>query len=204
MGLTRVIKRLLLGLLGLVLLLALANMLLGLAQLGDGFHSSLRFYTPTNEQDAVGFFANRNHYVSLMAMALPLALVATAWSVSERLAGRAGNLFWPVAGAGCVILLILGIAMARSRAGLLFGMLAVLGSLPIVMGLRRQRGTKRVLAVAVGLALLLSVPYALFGILGRMQISTGDDGRWQYAPITREAAAAERTASTTGNCSTGL
>jgi hypothetical protein len=49
--------------------------------------------------------------------------------------------------------LILGIAITRSRAGLLLGMLAVFGSLPIVMSLRMQRGTKRILALAVGIAL---------------------------------------------------
>lgn len=177
-------------LLALVLGIALVNLLLGMAQIADGPDSALRFYTPTNPTEAVGAFANRNHFADLLMMALPLALVATAWTVSERLAGRTLNMLWTVAGIGAVVLVILGIAMARSRAGLLLGMVAVLGSLPIVMSLRRQRGTKRVLAFAVGLGLMLSVQFALFGILSRMEIDPLDDGRWQYAQTTRAAAAA--------------
>jgi O-antigen ligase len=69
-------------------------------------------------------------------------------------------------------------------------MLAVLGSLPIVMSLRKQRGTKRILALVVGIALMLSVQFALLGILQRLENDPLDDNRWQFAQITREAATA--------------
>lgn len=177
-------------LLALVLVVALANFLLGLFQLGGGQHSELRFYLPTNPNDAVGFFANRNHFAGLLAMSLPLAMVATGWSITERLAGREISVLWCIAGCTVVILLILGIAVSRSRAGLLLGMLSALASLPIAWNLRGRRGTKRLLAVAMGLALVLSVQFALFGMLQRLAEDPLDDGRWQYARITREAAAA--------------
>ena len=177
-------------LLGIIVVLALCNFVLGLAQLSDGQASVLRFYHPTNPESAVGFFANRNHLASLLVLSLPLVLVAAGWAVSERLAGRELSLAWPLAATIAIVLLILGIALAKSRAGLLLGMVALIGSLPIVLALRRQRGTRRVLAVVLGLAVVATVQFALFGILERTQSDPLDDGRWHIAEVTREAARA--------------
>lgn len=178
-----------LWLLAAVLALALANVLLGLAQLADGQDSALRFYAFTNPTEAVGFFANRNHLASLLAMALPLALAATAWAAAARREGHA-QVLAIAAGIGLVVLLVLGIALARSRAGLLLGMLAVLLALPMALGLRRRRGVKRLLALALGLGLVLSVQFALLGILQRLQADPHEDARWQFARDTAVAAAA--------------
>jgi O-antigen ligase len=176
-------------LLATVLALALMSVLLGMAQMAQGPESALRFYSNTNLTEAVGFFANRNHLATLLVMALPLALAGTAWVLTERLDGQRVSPIWLVCGSGLVILLILGIAITRSRAGLFLAMLAVLGSLPIVITLRKHRGTKRILALAVGIALMLSVQFALVGILQRFQHDPLDDVRWEFARITREAAA---------------
>jgi O-antigen ligase len=73
---------------------------------------------------------------------------------------------------------------------LVLGMLAVLLSLPTILALRKRRGAKRVLATILGLGLMLSVQFALFGILQRLDTDTLDDGRWQYARITADAATA--------------
>jgi len=177
-------------LLAAVLALALLSILLGMAQVAGGPQSALRFYSNTNPEAAVGFFANRNHLASLLVMSLPLALVATAWVTTERLEGRSISPLWILCGSGLAILLILGIALTRSRAGLPLGMLGVLASLPIAMGLRQQRGVRRILAVVVGIAVMLSVQLSLLGILQRLQTDPLDDVRWQFAQVTREAAAA--------------
>jgi O-antigen ligase len=71
----------------------------------------------------------------------------------------------------------------------LIGMLAVLGFLPMAISLRRQRGTYRVLTAAVLVGVLLSIQFALFGILQRLESDPLDDQRWRYAKVTREAAA---------------
>lgn len=175
-------------LVGVVLALALVNVVLGMAQLAQGPDSPLRFYTNTNVMEAVGFFANRNHLATLLVMALPLTLVGSAWIANEYAQGVPFNPLWVVAGILAAILLILGIALARSRAGLVLGMLAVLLSLPAILSLRKRRGVKRVLAVIVGLGLMLSVQFALFGILQRLEADPLGVGRWQYARITAEAA----------------
>ncbi len=40
--------------------------LLGLLQLANGPGSSLYFYEETNRTEAVGFFANRNHFAAMI------------------------------------------------------------------------------------------------------------------------------------------
>ncbi|HEX4854371.1 O-antigen ligase family protein [Arenimonas sp.] len=162
---------------------------LGIAQLAGGPDSPLRFYAMTNPTEAVGLFANRNHFASQLAVALPFVLIgAAAWWSQRRDEGH-GALLWIVAGIGLAALLILGLALARSRAGLLLGMLAIACSLPAVMAFRKQRGTKRLIAVAVAVGLLLSVQFALFGILQRFQKDPMEDARFQYAALTVQAAA---------------
>jgi hypothetical protein len=176
--------------LAVILSLAALSVLLGMAQMAGGPESALRFYSITNLSQAVGFFANRNHLATFLVMALPIALAATAWLASERLGGRNISPLWLLAGCGLVVLLILGVALARSRAGLLLGMIAVLGALPIVMGLHKQPGTKRILALLVGVAVMLSMQFSLLGILQRLENDPLDDIRWQFAQVTREAATA--------------
>jgi hypothetical protein len=173
-----------------IAVLAVASVFMGMAQVNGGTHSPLRLYEHTNADQAVGFFANRNHFAGLLVMVLPMALGWTAWAVIERLAGRRLSIFLVLSGCSLVILLILGIALSHSRAGLVLGMLAILGTLPIVMGLRRQRGTKRILGITLGIAVMLTVQFSLLGVLQRLEGPSVEDGRWRYTTTTFEAAAA--------------
>jgi O-antigen ligase len=174
--------------LGAIFVLALLNICFGMAQLGQGRESPLRLYFPTNADQAVGLFANRNHLACLLAMCLPLAVCGTAWALVERLAGRRVSPFLVVAGCGFVMLLIVGITMTGSRAGLLLGMLAVLGSWPIAMSLRRQKGPSRVLAMTLVLAVVLAIQFSMVGVLQRLEGDRQEDGRWEYARVTAQAA----------------
>jgi len=171
------------NLLKLLVAAAALSVVLGLAQLFGGPGSALRFYSNTNPSEAVGFFANRNHLASLLAVALPFVVVGTALWLKHREDWSAGTVLGLLAGIGLVALLILGIAMARSRAGLLLGMLGLLLSLPLALQLRRRRGTRRVLAVAVALGFTLAVQFALFGILQRLQKDPLEDARFQYLAV---------------------
>ena len=176
-------------LLAVIVTLAFLSVFMGMAQLADGNDSPLRLYTPTNRDQAVGFYANRNHFAGLLAMALPLAFAATSWAVTEQLGGRRFSLMFIIAGSISIILLILGIAMSRSRAGMLLGMLAVMASLPLAMSLRRRRGMKRILTVILALAVMISIQFSLLGILQRLEADPMADGRWKYAKVTLAAAA---------------
>jgi hypothetical protein len=175
-------------LLALFLAIAAFSVLLGMAQLAGGSDSALRFHHPTNPTEAVGFFANRNHYAILLVMAMPLAICGTAWAITERLAGRSMPATLILGGAGLTVLLILGVALARSRAGLLLGMAAVLLSAPVILSLRRSRGLRRTVSLVLAAGLVLSVQFALFGILERLEKDPFDDVRWAYARTTAQAA----------------
>jgi len=168
---------------GMLVVMAAINAVLGLAQLAGGTDSALRFYTITNETEAVGFFANRNHLASLLVVALPFVVIGTARWLGQREEWNPATVLGLLAGVGLLALLILGIAIARSRAGLVLGMLALLGSLPVVLGFRRRRGTRRALAVAVALGLTLVVQFALFGILQRLEKDPLEDARFQFLPV---------------------
>lgn len=175
-------------LLGLVLVLALLALVVGLMQVAAGQDSALYFYGNTNRGSAVGFFANRNHLAALLLMALPLSLAAAAFALSMRGGSRPFGFLPIVAATGLAVLLILGLALTRSRAGLLLGMLALLLSTPMLFSLRRHHGVKRVFALIVALSLVLTVQFALYGILQRLQSDPLGDQRWQIAATTIEAA----------------
>src|SRR5262249_28011008 len=108
-------------LLSLVLLaVGMVSVFVGLLQVAQGPSSPLRLFEYPNGPEAVGFFANRNHFAALLYC---LTLFAAAWAVSSTLdAGdvdRAGLKIVAIAASFTVlVVLIAAQAMARSRAGL--------------------------------------------------------------------------------------
>jgi O-antigen ligase len=161
---------------------------MGMAQLAGGTESPLRLYRPTNADQAVGFFANRNHMASLLVMCLPIALVWTGSAMVDRLGGRSISPFLVILGAGLVVALVVGIALTGSRAGFLLGFFAVLGSLPLALARGRHRGGSRILVAALGIAVMLVVQMSLLGALRRVEGPTQEDGRLQYTEHTLQAA----------------
>jgi O-antigen ligase len=169
--------------------LAVANVFMGMAQLAGGNDSPLRLYRPTNADQAVGLFANRNHMAGFLAMSLPFVLVGTGRAVVERVGGRSVSVLLVVGGSLVVVLLVVGVALTGSRAGVVLGAIAVLGSLPLALaGQGRQKGGKRVLVVALAVALMLAMQFSLLGALKRMGAPTLEDGRLRYAINTIHAA----------------
>jgi len=175
-------------LLFMLLAVALANIAMGAAQLAGGTESPLRLYSPTNTDQAVGFFANRNPMASLLVMCLPIALVWTGSPKGPRLGGRPSPPLLVLVGARAVFALILGIALTGSRAGFLLGFFAVLGSLPLALARGRHRGGSRILVAAIGVGVMLVVQMSLLGALKRADGPEHEDGRIQYTLHTLEAA----------------
>ena len=60
----------------LVLAVAILSVFVGLNQLAQGPNSPLRFFEFTNLTEAVGFFANRNHFAALL---YTMTVFAAAW-----------------------------------------------------------------------------------------------------------------------------
>lgn len=167
--------------------IVLLNILLGFAQLAQGINSPLRLYAITNTFEAVGFFANRNHFASLLAMCLPLIIAATAWWAHLRFSRQLKSPILIIGGAIFCILIILAIAVSRSRAGLLLGMLGFVLMLPALFALPRQPGFKRLLGVIVVVGALASIQFAFVGLMKRADQGIIDDTRTEMTLTSIEA-----------------
>ncbi len=125
------------GVLALLVLMVL-SVLIGVAQVAGNQH--LYFYDFTNGGSAVGFFANSNHFATLMCLTLPLAAGLVArWRSGSDGAGGASRAFAAAVLLAVVLLGLLGVTMTKSVAGVGLALLALCGSAAIVLsGLPRS------------------------------------------------------------------
>jgi O-antigen ligase len=180
-----------------VLTFGTASVFLGLAQIAQGPSSSLRPFVYTNDTEAVGFFANRNHFAALL---YSLTLFAAAWAGSVTFSRgnwqrHGSKVVAVVASFTLLVVLIAAQTMARSRAGLGLTMVALLGAFALVFFNRAEEPTKagaatKLLGGAIALALLFGVQFALYRILERFALDPLEDGRVVFARVTTEAAKA--------------
>jgi len=178
-------------LLQLGLLVGAVLALFGFAQAAAGQHA-LRFHAYHHPVGAIGTFANRNHFASLMAMLLPFALAFAAD------AQRARNRPLAVASFALAIALWLAAALSFSRMGFALASCALVASLALLW-LPWERLQPRAPAthsdhhpptrianrwlapaLAAAVALLAIAHYAWNGLLQRLQQDPLDDLRWQY------------------------
>lgn len=179
----------------LVVVLGTVGVFLGLAQVAQGPGSSLRFFEFTNVNEAVGFFANRNHFA---ALAYVLLLFVAAWasnsSASIAIAGESRDTasvittaMWFVV----ILVLLAGLVMARSRAGLGLGILALLGAFALGASDRRSAGSStwsKLFGIAIFFAGLLVIQYGLYRFLERLKPDLLPNARSAFFTTTLEAA----------------
>jgi O-antigen ligase len=170
---------------------------LGLSQVASGPTSSLRFFAYTNPSEAVGFFANRNHFAALLYIVI---LFAAAWAsdTAVRTAqAPAGRRFEPATllpVLACFMLLVVLVAgemMARSRAGLFLTILALLGGFALAYSDRRTLLAMTPAKLLLGLGILATmflVQLALYRMLERFATDPLADARIPFARNTFEAA----------------
>jgi O-antigen ligase len=172
--------------------------LMGILQVAQGPSSPLRFFDFTNLTEAVGFFANRNHFAALIYSSL---LVAAAWTTTQA-ASAAGS--WQdrknlqtssiallTVGFVGIVLFIAAEFMTRSRAGLGFTILALVGASVLGLSDRRISSgiTPRKLVIgATLLAVMFSVQFALYRFMERFTDDPMDDARIPFARNTIAAA----------------
>ncbi|MCC7414218.1 MAG: O-antigen ligase family protein [Gammaproteobacteria bacterium] len=181
------------------LALGTVSVFLGLAQSAQGPSSPLRFFDVTNPTEAVGFFANRNHFSALLYV---LLVFAAAWgghaahrlmSVSSRRRWDASVLLPVVAILTLFVLLVATQTFTRSRAGLLLTIVALLGAAAISYagqrGGKRSASTRLVWGAALA-GVFLSLQFALFRVLERFEADPLADARIPFASNTLEAAGA--------------
>jgi O-antigen ligase len=178
-----------------VLAVGVLNVIVGLNQLVQGPESPLRFFAYTNPTEAVGFFANRNHYAAFL---YSVTLIAAAWAVEavnafertrRRFEGRA--VLALAATFTILVALVAAQAMARSRAGLGLTIVALAGAFVLAFFDRRHVSgftPARLLIGASALAIMFAAQFALYRILERFSSDPLEDARITFARNTIEAA----------------
>lgn len=160
----------------------------GLAQVAAGPDSALRLYEVTNASSAVGFFANRNHYAALLYAIMPFI---AAWLIHRARAPGSERFVWVALMVVLYGVLILGLGIAASRAGIFLAMGAILASL--ILAWRRPAGKGNLASRAVLAASLIGAAsvfqFGLVALLGRLAHDPLSDGRLVLARVSLRAAA---------------
>jgi O-antigen ligase len=181
-----------------VVAFGIVSAFLGLLQIAQGPASRLRFFSATNLSEAVGFFANRNHYAAFLYVVL---LFAAVWAIDigfavgpwrDRRIFEARSIVTVTASFLAIVVLLAAEAMARSRAGMILTMVSLAGVYGLVLTDRRRRTLSATplnfLFAAAGTAFILVVQFALYRVLARFNTDPLDDLRLQFARSTIEAA----------------
>jgi len=182
-----------------ILAVGILSVFVGLIQVAQGPSSPLRFFTFTNSTEAVGFFANRNHFAALL---YSLTLLAAAWVAESVLAAapmgarrthERASIMALVGGFTVLVVLIAGQAMARSRAGLGLAIVALFGAIALMVSDRRGKSgitPAKVLFGAIALAVTFAIQLTMYRIMERFAFDPLEDGRIRFAYRTIEAAKA--------------
>ena len=175
------------------------SVFLGLSQVAEGPTSPLRFFAYTNPSEAVGFFANRNHFAALLYV---IILFAAAWAIDMAMpAGtvpgqrrfEAATILPMLACFTLLVVFVAGEVMARSRAGLGLTIVALLGAFLLAYSDRRTVSAMTPARLLLGLAVLTAmflVQFALYRVLERFADDPSADARIPFARNTIEAALA--------------
>jgi O-antigen ligase len=131
-----------------IVLAALAGVLLGTLQISaDVLTSPWYLYAITNNGSLAGFFANSNHMATLLVATLPFLVALYGGRGSSRAKAAAGQV---VLIGGALLVVVLGIFLNRSLAGLALGLVALGASALVRIRLDRRRARWGLAAVAIG------------------------------------------------------
>jgi O-antigen ligase len=173
--------------LGFYCAVAVAQSVLGLAQLGLGSPSFLAYGAAIGDSRAAGTFVNKNHYATFLAMALPLLLMRSAGRFTfYRITSRDTKLvraWWGFATA----IVIAALVSSVSRAGILAGLLVAVVAMLICAGDLRDR-RKQIAYIGVAAVALLAAVFAGFTLLVSSLadggFERGVEGRWLLNRMT--------------------
>lgn len=171
-----------------LVVLMVLSVLLGVAQVAGNPH--LYFYAVTNGGSAVGFFANSNHFATLMCLTLPLAAGLVArWRSGSDGAGGASRIFAAAVLLAVVLLGLLGVTMTKSVAGVALAVLALSGSAAIVLsGL--PRGLRLGFLAGVVMVVIVAAVVAFHSGIGDLtttDLGGGDLSRTAMWRLTAQA-----------------
>jgi O-antigen ligase len=180
------------------LAVGIVSVFLGMIQIAQGPESPWRFFEITNATEAVGFFANRNHFAALL---YALTLFAAAWAVQVSVAEFAERrrkfdtapIVAMIGAFTLLVVLLAGQIMARSRMGLGLTMVALIGGLAVGVSDRRVGSNvtpAKLFAGAGVLVLIFSAQFALYRVMERFAVDPLADARLPFGRNTVEAALA--------------
>ena len=183
-----------------VIVVSALGLLLGFMQIAQGPQSGLRFFQFTNPTEAVGFFANRNHFAAQLYIALVFAAVWFSFVAKDFV--RRGSLdsraiLWFAAAGTLLIATIAGLALARSRAGLVLTAVAIAGIAAVFFmeergagarGSSRTRSVRRLTFAVLGLAVLFAAQFGLQRVMTRFDTDQLSDLRLALTPTTLQTA----------------
>lgn len=183
----------------LLIALGAISLVVGLLQVAQGPESQLRFFEVTNPSEAVGFFANRNHFAALMYVTLVLAatwLISIKPDFTRRQLLATHYLVLLAAAFGLVVAIVAALAVARSRAGILLTMIAMVGLVLLIRFSSRKPqggsdeggGVLRLIAVTLGFALLFAAQFGLHRVMTRLGVDPLEDLRIPLTLTTLEEA----------------
>jgi len=180
----------------LILVVGAASVLIGLIQVGQGPDSPFRFYAFTNTSDAVGFFANRNHFAALL---YALILLTSAFAVDAAIG--AGGIYRArkldprqaaklLAATALLVTFSAAQIITRSRAGLALSLAALFAAPALALSARvRGAGGRagRLLTAAIFLAAVFVFQYGLYRVQERFAADPMADARITFARNTLKA-----------------
>jgi O-antigen ligase len=176
-----------------------AAAMLGLLQVAQGPSSSLRLFAFTNPNEAVGFFANRNHFAALLYV---LMLFAAAWATDLAFATgslrdlrnlETSSIAALTASLLVLVVLIAAESITRSRAGLGLMIIGMFGAFALPLADRRPTAGIKPVKLIIGtmiFAMLLGVQFALYRILDRFGFDQLEGARTVFSRNTITAAMA--------------
>jgi len=170
---------------------------LGFVQVAQGPESALRFYSFTNPSEAVGFFANRNHFAAQLYVVLVLAGAwIAAWSNAQR-TRHLGSVAWArLAGyAALVVIIFSAAALARSRAGMGLTLLAMAGVAVLALTAPTRPESKKGISLGTRLTLFVLISGFLVALhFGTLRVSSRfgenilDESRSAFTQTTLQTA----------------
>ncbi len=181
-----------------ILIIGIFSSFLGLLQILQGSSSSLRFYAQTNPTEAVGFFANRNHFSAFLYSLILFAFGTFAANLgdgSRTLHQRKQRLVNPVrivVFATAVIIFGSSQALTGSRMGNILTFLAIIGGFAIAFlhyrslggAIRLKYGILVIAILIVGIVLNTGVDK----LTSPFENKSLADGRYGYVVTTFRAA----------------
>ena len=189
-----------------VLAVGVLSVFIGFLQVAQGQDSPLRFFEYTNRTEAVGFFANRNHFAALIYCLIVLSIGwISCWGATVRVPRNqegkqkakeyeydTASIIAIVGGFTVLVILLAGELMARSRAGLGLTIIALLGVFALGIS-NRSAGfgalVNKLLIGVIALVVVLSLQFAFYRVLERIPDGLSGD-RPIIASTTVEAARA--------------